>query len=186
MKALRVILSILMGTMFSTAFAQQSATPSSGDGASLTTTMQFIQDQMNEQGRIDYTLHTHDNAQGTDWPVYQIGIEPSHAVADAAGCRITWHKRLFRDGKMLLEKDITLDLRSVVKVEVRTSIQEAKAEDTANGHPEFDKRQDPPYFVVVPVGTESAGTQIFVSTEDRANRIAKALRRAVMLCSMNN
>ena len=186
MKTLRVILSILMGTMFATAFAQQAAAPASGDGASLAATMQFIQDQMNEQGRIDYTLRTHDNAEGTDWPVYQIGIEPSQAVADAVGCRITWHKRLFRDGKMLLEKDISLDLRSVVKVEVRTSVQESKAEDTANGNTQYDKRQDPPYFAVVPVGTEKASTQIFISTEDRANRIAKAVRRAVLLCSMNN
>ena len=184
MKAIRVILLILMGAMYSTIFAQQPA--ASGDSAMLAATMQQIQDQMNQQGRIDYTLHAHDSLKNEDWPVYQIGIEPEHAVADAAGCRITWHKKIYRDGELLLEKDVSIDLHSVVKVEVRTSMQESKAEDTANGHPEFDKRQDPPYFVVAPVGTEKTGGQIFVSTEERANGIGKALKRAVLLCSMNN
>jgi len=152
------------------------------DSPSLAVTMQFIQDKMNEQGKINYTLRTHDNASGEDWPVYQISIYATNVIADPATCRITWHKVTTNGGKVGIDKDFSLDLRNVLTLEVRTSTYEAKMEDTANGHPELDKRQDPPYFTVTAKLKGNTETPLFFSSEEMANRIAKAMVHAVELC----
>ncbi len=148
--------------------------------------MKFIQDKMNEQGKINYALYTHDNALGTDWPVYQISVEASNVVADPATCSITWHKTTTNNGAVNGNGDFSLDLRNVLSVEVSTSVKEAKREDTARGNPALDKRQDPPYFVVLAQSLDNAGktvgTPLFFSSEDTANRVAKAMTHAVELC----
>jgi len=185
MKTLRSTLCILVCAMFSAAFAQQSV-PLAGNGPSLAVTMQFIQDKMNEQGKINYALHAHDGSNGEDWPVYQISIEMTNVIADAGTCRITWHKVTTKDGQVGINRDITLDLKAVEHVEERTSMQEAKMEDTANGHPALDKRQDPPYFVVTPRSTGNVEIPIFFKYEDTALRVAKAMTHAVELCGGGN
>jgi hypothetical protein len=179
----------LLALLSSLAIAQQPVPPPpmpAADGPTLAVTMQFIQDKMNEQGKISYALYTHDNANGEDWPVYQISIHVSNVVADPATCRITWHKVTTNGGKVGIDKDFSLDLRNVLSFEVRTSVQEAKMEDTANGHPALDKRQDPPYFSVTAKLKGNTETPLFFSSEEMANRIAKAMVHAVELCGGGN
>jgi hypothetical protein len=167
------------------AFAQQSVAPPprpAADGPTLAATMQFIQDKMNEPGKINYALYTHDNSNGEDWPVYQISLEVTNVVADPATCRITWHKVTTNGGKVGINGNFSLDLRNVLTFEVRTSIFEAKMEDTANGHPALDKRQDPPYFAVTAKLKGNVETPLFFPSEEMANRLAKAMVHAVELC----
>jgi hypothetical protein len=152
------------------------------NGPSLAVTMQFIQDKLNQQGKISYTLHAHDNASGNDWPVYQISIEAANVIANPATCRITWHKVASVDGKVGIDRDDLLDLRNVMTFEVRTSTYEAKMEDIANGNPNIDKRQDPPYFAVTAKLRDNTAKPLFFTAEDTANRVAKALVHAVELC----
>jgi hypothetical protein len=169
--------------------AQQAVPPPpqpAADGPSLAVTMKFIQDKMNEQGKINYALYTHDNAKGEDWPVYQISINVTNVVADPATCRITWHKQTTNGGKVGLDHDFSLDLRNVQTFEVRTSTYEAKVEDTANGNPALDKRQDPPYFAVTAKLKGNTESPLFFSSEEMANRIAKAMVHAVELCGGGN
>lgn len=187
MKALGVIFCIATSTMFSAAFGQQSIPPATADnGPSLAMTMQFIQDRMNEQGTINYTLHTHDSSNNTDWPVYQISIQVTNVIADPASCRITWHKVTTRDGAIGINSDFSLDLRTVKSFEMRTSTQEAKAEDNANGPNQITKIQSPPYFVVTARGQGNAETPFFFSSEDTRNSVAKALTHAMELCGGGN
>ena len=186
---LRAIMSVFVFTAFSASFAQQPVAPPpkpDAGGPSLAVTMQFIQDKMNEQGKINYALYTHDNAKGEDWPVYQISIDVTNVVADPATCRITWHKVTTNGGKVGINGDFSLDLRNVLSFEVRTSMHEAKMEDTANGKPALDKRQDPPYFAVTAKLRENTETPLFFPSEETANRVAKAMVHAVELCGGGN
>jgi hypothetical protein len=187
---LRVVFVVCFVVLLSIpAFTQTAVTPPpqpAVSGPSLAVTMQFIQDKMNEQGKIDYTLNTHDNSKGEDWPVYQISIEVTNAVADPAACRITWHKVTTNGGKVGIDKDFSLDLRTVLTLEVRTSTYEAKMEDTARGNPELDKRQYPPYWAVTSKLKGNTETPLFFSSEEMANRVAKAMVHAVELCGGGN
>ncbi|MGB9406753.1 MAG: hypothetical protein WCA89_04405 [Terracidiphilus sp.] len=178
------VLSMLL-TATTAGLAQTSVAPPpkpADSGPSLAVTMKFIQDKMNEQGKINYALYTHDNSSGEDWPVYQISIEATNVVADPATCRLTWHKVTTNGGKVGIDRDFSLDLRDVQTFEVRTSVREAKMEDTANGHPQLDKRQDPPYFAVTARSKGNVETPFFFTNEETANRVAKAMVHAVELC----
>jgi hypothetical protein len=183
---LHVVFVVCFTSLFSNfAVAQQSVPPPpqpAGNGPSLAVTMQFIQDKLNQQGKISYTLHAHDNSNGEDWPVYQISIEVTNVIANPATCRITWHKVTTNNGEVGINKDYSFDLRNVLTFEVRTSTYEAKMEDTANGNPALDKRQDPPYFAVTAKLRDNTETPFFVTSEDMANRVAKAMVHAVELC----
>ncbi|MGD0683023.1 MAG: hypothetical protein ABR990_13355 [Terracidiphilus sp.] len=183
---LRVVFVASFVVLLSSLAIAQTAVPPppmpADNGPSLAVTMQFIQDKMNEQGKINYTLNTHDNLKNEDWPVYYISIEASNVVANPATCRITWHKVTTNGGKVGINGDFSLDLRNVLSFEVRTSTYEAKMEDTANGHPEIDKHQDPPYFAVTAKLKGNTETPLFFSSEEMANRIAKAMVHAVELC----
>jgi hypothetical protein len=187
---LRVVFVVCFVVLFGgLAFAQQSVAPPpqpAANGPSLAVTMRFIQDMMNQQGKINYALYTHDNSNGEDWPVYQISIETTNAVADPATCSITWHKVTANGGNVGFDGNLSLDLRNVLTFEVRTSTYEAKMEDTANGHPALDKRQDPPYFAVTAKLKGNTETPLFFSSEEIANRIAKAMVHAVELCGGGN
>jgi hypothetical protein len=187
---LRVVFAVFSAVLFSiSTIAQQPVAPPprpADSGPSLAVTMQFIQDKMNEQGKINYALYAHDNAKGEDWPVYQISILAYNVVADPATCRITWHKVTTNGGKVGIDKDLSLDLRNVQTFEVRTSTYEAKMEDTANGNPLLDKRQDPPYFAVTAKLKGNTETPLFFSSEEMANRVAKAMVHAVELCGGGN
>jgi len=71
---LRVVFVASFVVLLSNLAISQTAVPPppmpAADGPSLAVTMQFIQDKMNAQGKINHTLNTHDNAKGEDWPVY--------------------------------------------------------------------------------------------------------------------
>ncbi len=183
---LRVVAAVFFAVLLSNqAVAQQSIAPPpkpADNGPTLAVTMQFIQDKMNEQGKINFALYTHDNSSGEDWPVYQISIEVTNVIAYPATCRISWHKVTTNGGKVGINRDFSLDLHNVQTFEVRTSTYEAKMEDTANGHSALDKRQDPPYFAVTARSKENAETPFFFTNEEMANRVAKAMVHAVELC----
>jgi hypothetical protein len=184
MRILRVILCITICTMFSAALAQQSA-PTSGiadNGPSLAVTMQFIQDSMNAQGTISYALYTHDGSNNSDWPVYQITIGVTNVIADPATCHITWHKVTTNGGKVGINGDFLLDLRNVQSFVLRTSTEEAKVEDNANGPNSITKTQVPPYFVVTARSAGNTETPFFFKDEDTRDLVAKALTHAMELC----
>ncbi len=183
MKALHLILCIATSTMFSAAFAQESVPPAPADsGRTLAVTMQFIQDRLNEQGKINYALHTHDSSTNTDWPVYQISVEFTNVNADPVSCRITWHKVTTNGGKVGINRDFSLDLRTVQSFEARTSTQEAKVEDDANGPNAVTKTQVPPYFVATARSAGNVETPFFFSNEDARNSVAEAMTRAMEMC----
>ncbi|MFZ0339208.1 MAG: hypothetical protein WAL45_14330 [Terracidiphilus sp.] len=183
MKTQSVILGVAIAAMFSAAFAQQSVPPAPADnGPTLAVTMQFIQDRLNEQGKINYTLHAHDSSTNTDWPVSQISIEVTNVIADPATCRITWHKVTTNGGEVRINRDFSLDLRTVQSFETRTSTQEAKAEDNASGPNAVTKTQVPPYFVVTARSAGNVETPFFFSNEDTRNSVAKAMTHAMEMC----
>jgi len=63
------------------------------DGPSLAATMQFIQDKLQERGRLNFAVYTHDNADGKDY-IDQYSSEASNIVADPAACSINYHRNV--------------------------------------------------------------------------------------------
>jgi hypothetical protein len=188
MKTLRIIVIVLGLTALSAALAQQPVPPPpqpAADGPSLATTMQFIQAKLQERGRLNYAVYTHDNADGKDY-IDQYSSEATNIVADPASCTISYHRNVKRNGAVLADDNISFSLRDVQDLTVMPEEQDFKKEYAAAGHPTWDPRVDPPLFLVVARRAGNQGNGFYFPSEELANRIAKAMVHAVELCGGGN
>jgi hypothetical protein len=125
------------------------------DGPSLAATMQFIQDKLQERGRLNFAVYTHDNADGKDY-IDQYSSEASD--------------------------NVSFSFRDVQDLAVMPEEQEFKRAYAADGHPTWEPRVDPPLFLVVARRAANQANGFFFPSEELANRLAKAMLHAVELC----
>jgi hypothetical protein len=151
------------------------------EGPSLEVTMKFIQDKLNDVGAVNYATYTHDNAVGNDW-TNQFRVEATKVVADANSCRISYHWKASLDGKAGQDSDGWFLLKSVADVAVMPMEQDLKAQATAQGHPTWNSRIEPPVFVLKVHRADKGGNVFDFFDEQMANRVAKAMVHAVELC----
>jgi len=150
------------------------------DGPSLADTMKFIEDKLNSIGPVNYIAYTHDNVTGNN-ATNKFSAELTNVRGNVAGCRIDYHWRNTRDGRILQDLDAGFPLKPVNQVRVKTREQELKEGSSNGGHPEWASRVYPTVFVIsVEVGPN--GNTLCLFDESLANRIAKALVHAVELC----
>jgi hypothetical protein len=195
MKSFHAIVSVLVLTAFSTAFAQQpvAPTPKTGKVLSLAETMQLLQKELNAFGKSNFTVITRDELGGPDH-IAPYTSEISHVVADSASCTVRYHwKSSSPDNVNVLEdSDFSLNLHDVQSVRVMTYVQyvrEVDGEDTDHTDPkDWYTKFDPPMLMLYPqVPGDKAGEYGFVFADEvLANRIAKTLTRAVELCGGGN
>jgi hypothetical protein len=184
MNTLRIIISVLASTVFTAAFAQTAVPPPpkpAADGPTLEVTMKFIQDKLQERGRLNYAIYLHDNADGKD-STHQFSGEPSKIVADPATCRISYHLYNKIDSEAPTEADVSFSLRDVQDLVVMTAEQAWKQRFAADGHPAWDAKIDPPVFLVEARRAGNQNNGFYFPSEEMANRVAKALVHAVELC----
>jgi hypothetical protein len=166
----------------SMALGQQTAAPQPAvSGPSLAVTMQFLQSTLNEQGKLSWTTHYHDSADGTNW-TYALTFEASKVVADASACTIGFHNNITRDGVVLFDTDASFNLHDVQDLTLTTGDQRQNKNDAAAGHPTWTAKIDPPIFDLVVKGQGTAEFYFFFFNEDAANRVTKAMGHAVELC----
>jgi len=151
------------------------------DGPSLAATMQFIQTKVQERGRLNFAVYTHDNADGKDY-VDQYSSEASNIVADPAACRISYHGNVKKNGAVLTDTDVAFSLHDVQDLVVMPAEQDMKRSYAAAGHPTWEPRFDPPMFLVVERRAGNQANGFYFADEEMANRVAKALVHAVELC----
>jgi hypothetical protein len=184
MKTLRVSVVVLGLMAFSAAVAQQPVPPPpkpAPDGPTLAATMQFIQDKLQERGRLNFAVYTHDNADGKDY-IDQYSSEATNIVADPAACTISYHRNVKRNNAVLADDNVSFSLHNVQDLTVMPAEQDFKKEYAAAGHPTWDARVDPPLFLVIARKAGSQGNGFYFPSEELANRVAKALVHAVELC----
>jgi hypothetical protein len=168
--------------------AQQSVPPPpkpAADGPSLAATMQFIQARMQERGKMNFAVYTHDNVDGKDY-IDQYSGEPSNFVADPATCSISYHRDLRKNGTVLSDGNVSFSLREVQNLVVMPAEQDMKRAYAALGHPTWDPRFDPPMFLVIARRAGNQNNGFYFADEEMANRVAKAIVHAVELCGGGN
>jgi TonB family protein len=151
------------------------------DGPSLAATMQFIQDKLQERGRLNFAVYTHDNADGKDY-IDQYSSEASNIVADPAACSINYHRNVKKNGAVFADDNVSFSFRDVQDLAVMPEEQEFKRAYAADGHPTWEPRVDPPLFLVVARRAANQANGFFFPSEELANRLAKAMLHAVELC----
>jgi hypothetical protein len=185
----RVFLGVFSAVLLNGAALSQQVVPPPPkpvpDGPSLAATMQFIQTKLQERGRLNFAVYTHDNADGKDY-IDQYSGEPSNFQADAATCKISYHRNLKKNGTVLADADFSFSLHDVRDMVVMPADQDMKRSYAAAGHPTWDARVEPAMFLVVARGAGNQNTGFYFLDEDVANRIAKAMVHAVELCGGGN
>jgi hypothetical protein len=149
--------------------------------SSLKETMKEVQDELNHVGPVSYTLKFHNNATGEDKTVPS-KLEISQVSADPNSCFLIYEQRTYRDTAHH-DAGFVVELKSVKKVDVVPIEQEVKNTGVLIDHPGFTVQSNPPVFVVESIKAETNDRNAFLFlNEEQANKMAKALSRAVELC----
>jgi hypothetical protein len=149
------------------------------DGPSLEVTMKYIEERLGLIGPVNYIQYNHNNTSGADGTTRR-STEVTNVRASAAPCRIDYHWLEMLDGKVSQDKDLGFALKNVEEVVVETEEKNIK-EVYSKAYPEWSIRADPPVFIVL--AKRKTGVNTFdLYDESLANRIGKAMVRAVELC----
>jgi len=168
-----------------TLFAQQPVAPpsgSAGDGPSLEVTMSFIQDKLNELGRVAFAESL--RAGGGGYTIHAV-YEYSNVIADASQCRISYHQKRWANGMLAPEDDHSFSLRDVQEVVVRPYEQGAN-EDHAKSGPPWVSTVTPAVTRLEVRRPHGSRNDFVFADSNLADRLAKALTHAVELCGGGN
>jgi hypothetical protein len=164
---------------------QPPATPATS-GPSLAETMHFIQDKLNDIGKIAYVAFVQDVSNGntgTDTFINEIG----NVVADQNQCRISYHRKASSNGSTYKDENSVFSLRDVQEIVVKPYEQFQTEFNAKYGHPNIICPSTSPSITVLilhrPHGEENF---FFFADADLAERVAKAMLHAVELCGGGN
>jgi hypothetical protein len=146
------------------------------DGPSLDATMKFIQEKLNDIGKVSYIVNKQNAAMGQGIPVNHAD-EITNVFADANQCKISYHWRAWFDDRMPLDTDNWILLRSVEDIVVEPAEQlftDPNANITSSIRPSL---------TALSVRKVHDNIGLFLFTDPTlANRVAKAIVHAVELC----
>jgi len=160
------------------------------DGASLEVTMKFIQDKMNDQGPVFTEMSSNLNPM----PSRSYSLL-SDVVADVSTCTLHVKRKVSApDGAWENVETSTIPFKDVDSIAVESAQDMANRQAAENGHPEVSVSYRPDVYGLSlkfhrvstngkepPQSGDSTG-QFSFRDEQTANRIAKAMQRAVELC----
>ncbi|MFY9856169.1 MAG: hypothetical protein WAK26_20060 [Terracidiphilus sp.] len=150
-------------------------------GPSLEVTMKFIQDKLNEIGKVNYTVNFYD-AGGNFNGGSRISAEKSNVVADPGKCQISYHAWVAVDGKVQQQSNYNFflrDVRTITVMKAEKWIQEFGAGTSNLGG---STGVTPDTFFLIVKQTKGKEDRFAFDNEEMANRVAKAMIHAVELC----
>jgi hypothetical protein len=167
------------------AILAQGAAPAAApvdSGPSLAESMQFIQDKLNEFGKvafIEFAQDANNGATGTTTLTNEI----SNVFADPNQCRISYHRTATQDGSTYKDENNTVSLRDVQDILVRPREQYENEWQAKNGHPNIITTSSNPPITRLEVRRPHVEENFFYFTDaNLADRVAKAMLHAVELC----
>jgi hypothetical protein len=164
--------------------AQPSGAPSQrapGDSASLKTTMKLIEDKINEQGEIRYTMISQNTSNGgtvTD----QYAVETSHAVADASTCTLQVDAHMVMNGKTQAQGRAGFRFRDLTRLAVKTQSQLIDERTAKAGVTGWKGKIAPESYVLQAFQSGSLSGLLFFRDQDAATVAGQAISRAIGLC----
>jgi hypothetical protein len=170
-----------------TALAQRAVPPPPkpvDSGPSLAATLQFIQERVLQQGKVNYAAYVHDNSAGNDWTV-QKAVEITNIVPRPETCILSYHFKLWNNGTIAIDQDAGIPFRDAEDVIILPVEQAWKEVDSKAGNTTWSYRSDPPVFILR-VRRKVGYNEINFTDEAMANRVAKAMVHAIELCGGGN
>jgi len=167
-----------------TASAQTSAPPSvkpPSNTASLGATMKLIQDKVNAQGEIRYTMVSENIVHG-GIVKDEYAVETSHAVVDPQSCVVQVDAHMSLNGRPQTKGRPGLRFRNITKLAVRTQTELIDEKTARAGVTGWKGKNAPENYVVQTFHEGSLSGMFFFRDRATAEDVAKAISRAVELC----
>jgi hypothetical protein len=182
---LRVVLAICFTILLSAPALAQTAIPPppkpADSGPSLEATMQFIQEKLSLLEEVKYTLYGHTNEPVTN-QVIPFVVEITNVTIDPESCNIGYHWKVSVYDATAKERDMQIPLRDVQMTALSTLEQYSKNSYGRDGNNILVDRTDPPVFVLQVLRKDGPANDFDFIDKDLANRVAKALMHAMVLC----
>ncbi|MGA2832670.1 MAG: hypothetical protein ABSE55_06320 [Terracidiphilus sp.] len=162
----------------------QSSAPAqpAANGPTLAETMQFIQDKLNDIGKIAFVEFIQDTNNGST-STETITDEISNVVADQSQCRISYHGKGSQNGNIYKDTNSDFSLRDVQEIVVKREEQYETEFDAKTGKPNLISTSTSPSITALilrrPHGEENS---FFFTEADLSDRVARAMQHAVELC----
>jgi hypothetical protein len=154
-------------------------------GPSLAETMQYIQERLNDLGKVSYVEFNQNTIDGSTFNSNFVEAF-SNVVADQNQCRIAFHKKGSVDGTAW-EFDTGFSLRDVQEIVVKPYEQYQTEGNAKNGRPNIINTSiNPPLTALLVRGPHGVLTYFPFTEANLADRVARALTRAVELCGGGN
>jgi hypothetical protein len=164
---------------------QPHAAAPADNGPSLAETMQFLQDKLNEFGKVSFVAYFQNTNDGNQWTT-QDTLLTSNVVADPGQCRISYHRKFIENGKTFADVNNVYSLREVQEIMVKPLEQLENELNAQNGNNLVNTSNSPPVMKLV-VRRPHGEQNTFIFTDaDLADRVARAMQHAVELCGGGN
>lgn len=179
MRIVSIILSLMLIT--SAALAQAVPVPPkpADSGPSLEATMRFIEDKLNDQGKVSYTLSF--ETAGEVQESGRIEQEISDVKANPATCELAWKTKYSWNGELKANNPRGFSFRTIEKLRVITEDDHWRELEEKTGA-KVKHFTNPPVFLIIAFPASGGGHFFYFREDEIANRVAKAMVHAVELC----
>jgi hypothetical protein len=155
-------------------------------GPSLAATMQFLQDKLNDIGKVSIVMFNHNTTTGEDFTT-TFTSEFTNATADPSQCRIAYHGKSTLNGATVSDGDAGVPLRDVQDVVIEPYVQYQNEVNAAGGLPNVIASSTNPPLTALLVRRPHGVYNFFPFTDPQlADRVAKAMTHAIELCGGGN
>lgn len=188
MKIRNLLAAGFWGLIQLTVWAQQVGPPPprhAGSAPPLAATMQFLQKELNQVGKLDFVVQVRDKEEGKATVKYS--EEVSHVLADPASCTIKYHYKRSMRGDLIDDEDLSVSLKDVLGISMMTGQQHDNVVfEREKAYPSEERVRfeqfEPTLFMVVmrKAGDNEEGFSF--ADGKKANRVFKAMAQAVSLC----
>ncbi|HTW22257.1 MAG TPA: hypothetical protein VMD78_01565 [Candidatus Baltobacteraceae bacterium] len=149
---------------------------------SLNSTLKMIQDGVNDQGEIRYTMTSRNTASG-ETVQDQYVVETSNAVADSNSCTLQVDARMTLNGSPQLQGRAALEIRRIDSLIVKSQSQAIEQKTKQSGVTQWTGKIAPESYMIQAFQSDSLVGILFFRERDTANAIAQKIGRAVELCT---
>lgn len=182
MKNLVIIACWALIVSFAAAQNSNNSNPSNGsDESSLSSALKLIQDRVNKQGEIRYTMTSKNTASGETVQDKYV-VETSNAVADVSSCSLRVDAHMTLNGKTQAQGRPVVSLRNTDSVIVKSQSQAIEEKTKQAGVTQWTGKISPESYIVQAFQSGALEGMFFFRDQETANLAAKDISRAVELC----
>jgi hypothetical protein len=171
-----------MALLVTAALAQSKASPKpSPNTASLSVTLKLIQDKVNAQGEINYTMISESTVDGhTVEDRYT--VETSHALADPTSCAMQVDAKMTMNGKTQRQGRAAIQFRDTTALAIKSQTIAIEEQSARAGVTAWKGKITPESFMIETFHSGSLSGILFFRERATAEDVGKAISQVVEQC----